>query len=144
VRGGFEEYAPPSLGPPGWLDDFGVYRTGHATSDTSQPHTGGKHGMCSTDSSHDCGTHQDINAPATGTYVLSMYANANITTGLLGVTVAGTAQATATVQSRGTGNYGTVYRLTFFATASQLIQPWLYSPGSGWVAIDDATLVRLQ
>src|SRR4029079_16622108 len=82
AKGGFEGYTPPALGTPGWIDDFGL-RQGHASSDNRYPRTGGVHGACYTDASHDCGTHQEYYAQSAGTYTLTIFATSDRAGGLI-------------------------------------------------------------
>ena len=68
----FEGYAPPSLGPPGWVsDDF--LRQVPSKSETNQPRSGAQNGACWTTTYLDCGMYQEVIAPATGQYILHMY-----------------------------------------------------------------------
>jgi phospholipase C len=138
-RPGFEEYSVPLLGPPAWVSDVGRQTAAH--SDSTQPHTGSKAGICSTAASQDCGIYQDLTAPTTGTYTLTFYANANRTGGLIGANVNGTGVASSPVQVR--GSYGDSYAMPFTAQAGDVIRVWMYSPASpGWLVIDDVSLTQ--
>jgi len=140
-RSGFEEYSVPALGPPGWLSD--TYRQTPAVSDTTQPHSGTKEGMCSTSTYLDCGIIQTVTAPTTGYYTMTFYANASRTGALIGANVNGQLAKSTGVQVRGAGNYGAPYIMTFPANAGDSIVVWMYSPASpGWAVIDDVTLYQ--
>jgi hypothetical protein len=143
VEGGFEGYTPPALGPPGWVSDNPLRRIA-ATSETNQPHSGSKNGICSQTTFEDCGMYQDVIAPADGTYVLTMFANADRGGGLVGVNVNGAGVQSMPVDVRSVGNYGgTPYTMRFTAAAGATIRVWIYSPASpGFVAIDDVSLVQ--
>jgi hypothetical protein len=139
IDGGFEEYTPPQLGPPGWLSDD--FRQVPAKSETNQPRTGEKNGACWTTDNLDCGMFQDLRAPATGTYTLTIYANADRPGALVGANVSDTTAAFANVDVRGFANYGDAYVLTFTAWKGDTIRVWMYSPAvPGYLVIDDATL----
>jgi endonuclease/exonuclease/phosphatase family metal-dependent hydrolase/regulation of enolase protein 1 (concanavalin A-like superfamily) len=139
-KGGFEEYVPPALGTPGWVSDS--VRQTPAKSETNQPRTGTKNGVCSTPSALDCGMYQEVTAPSTGTYTLTFFANADRTGGLVGANVNGASAASANVQTRGFGNYGSAYTMTFSASAGATIRVWMYSPAiPGYVVIDDVSLL---
>jgi len=139
VNGDFEPYAPPTLGPPGWVSD--AIRQVAAKSETNQPHSGAQNGACWSTSSLDCGMYQEVKAPATGQYTFTLFANADKPAGLVGVDVNGVAVASADVVPRGFGNYGRLYTLTFSARRDDLVRVWMYSPASpGYVVIDDTSL----
>jgi hypothetical protein len=139
---GFEGYAVPSLGPPGWVSDNPL-RTAIARSETNQPHGGAQNGACETDGTRDCGIYQDITAPVTGQYVFSVFANSDRTGSLVGVNVNGQKTGPAPVAVRGFDNYGDEYVLGFHCVAGDTIRVWLYSPATpGYAVIDDATLVQ--
>ena len=78
---GFEGYAPPSLGLPGWVSDQPL-RAVPAKSETHQPHTGAKNGVCWATTNADCGMYKDVTAPATAQYTLVFYSTADRTGGL--------------------------------------------------------------
>lgn len=138
VKGDFEAYDPPSLGAPGWVSDSS--RHFPAKSETHQPHSGRQNGACSVTTALDCGIYQEVIAPASGEYTFSVYANANRTGGLVGVSVSGVTVAASKVAVRGFGNYG-AYAMTFSASKGDTIRVWMYSPPTyGYVVIDDASL----
>ena len=140
TNGGFEEYNPPQLGPPGWISDD--FRQVDAKSETNQPRSGEKNGACWTTDNLDCGMFQDVTAPATGTYTLTIYANADRPGALVGANVGNDTAAFANVDVRGFANYGSAYVLTFTASKGQTIRVWMYSPAvPGYLVIDDATLI---
>jgi hypothetical protein len=56
--GDFEEYVPPTLGPPGWLSDNPLRQVA-AKSETNQPHSGKQNGACWTPEFFDCGLYQE-------------------------------------------------------------------------------------
>ena len=139
VAGDFETYAPPHLGPPGWVSDS--IRQIPSKSETNQPHAGARNGACWSTVSLDCGMYQEVTAPAAGNYTFAIYANADKTGGLVGVNVNGVNVAASEVLTRGFGNYGSPYTMTFSASQGDVIRVWMYSPASrGYVVIDDATL----
>jgi probable HAF family extracellular repeat protein len=138
-NGGFEEYTPPRLGPPGWVSDD--YRQVAAKSETNQPRSGEKNGACWATDNLDCGMFQDVTAPVTGTYTLTIFANADRPGALVGANVNETTAASADVAVRGFANYGDAYVLTFHAAEGQTIRVWMYSPAvPGYLVIDDVTL----
>ena len=138
-KAGFEEYTPPALGTPGWISD--TARQTPAQSETNQPHTGAKNGVCFTSTNLDCGMYQDVTAPASGTYTLTFYANADRAGGLIGADVNGSLATSSNVAVRGVGNYGAAYTMTFWASAGPTIHVWMYSPATpGSVVIDDVSL----
>jgi hypothetical protein len=139
ANAGFEEDQPPALSAPGWVSDS--FRQLAAKSETNQPHTGTKNGACWSTSNLDCGMYQDVTAPITGEFTFTIYANADKSTGLVGVNVNGLGVAAATVIARGFGSYGAAYTMTFSAVQGDMIRVWMYSPASpGYVVIDDASL----
>lgn len=139
LNGGFEEYTPPQLGPPGWISDD--FRQVAAKSETNQPRSGEKNGACWTTDNLDCGMFQDLSAPSTGTYTLTIYANADRPGALVGANVGESTAAFTEVDVRGFANYGNAYVLTFTASKGQTIRIWMYSPAvPGYLVIDDATL----
>ena len=139
VRGDFEGYAPPLLGSPGWVSDS--IRQIPSKSETNQPHAGARNGACWSTVSLDCGMYQEVTAPAAGKYTFTVYANADKTGGLVGVNVNGVNVAVSKVITRGFGNYGDPYTMTFSASQADTIRVWVYSPASpGYVVIDDAML----
>ncbi len=138
VRGNFEAYAPPQLGPPGWVSES--TRHSPAKSETHQPRSGTKNGACSVTTNLDCGMYQDVTAPAAGTYTFTIYANADKGGGLVGVNVNGANVAVSKVLNGGFGNYGK-HVMPFSASPGDTIRVWMYSPASrGYVVVDDATL----
>jgi probable HAF family extracellular repeat protein len=139
LDGGFEGLTPPQLGPPGWVSDD--FRQVPAKSETNQPRSGEKNGACWTTDNLDCGMFQDVTAPRTGTYTLTIYANADRPDALVGANVSGETAAFADVHVRGFGNYGDAYVLTFQASEGQTIRVWMYSPAvPGYLVIDDVGL----
>jgi probable HAF family extracellular repeat protein len=143
TEGGFEGYAPPALGSPGWLSD--TIRQIPAKSETNQPNTGSKNGACWATTNQDCGMYQEVKAPATGSYRLTFYANADRPGGLIGANIVNANNATAAsshVAVRSFGYYGTAYVMTFPANAGDTIRVWMYSPATpGYVVIDDVSLI---
>lgn len=141
-KGGFEEYAPPALGTPGWVSDNPLRRI-PAKSETNQPRTGATNGACWATTDEDCGMYQEVRSPANGNYMLTLYANADRPGGLVGVNVNGTTVSSAAVDVRGFGNYGIAYSLAFSASVDDVIRVWAYSPSTpGYVVIDDVTLLQ--
>jgi len=140
TRGGFEEYDPPALGPPGWISDDAL-RQVPAKSETHQPRSGEKNGACWTTGYFDCGIYQEVNAPWSGRYSLRVYATADRSGGLVGANVNGATAATREVDVRSFDDYA-LYTMEFTATAGDLIRVWMYSPPvPGYVVIDDASLM---
>ncbi len=138
IGGDFEMYVPPGLGP-GWLSDYPL-REIPAKSETHQPRTGAQNGACWTPESGDCGMYQDVTAPSTGTYTLTIPASADRPGGLVGANVNGALVATANIAPREFGVYET-YVSTFTAMAGDTIRVWMYSPSTrGYVVIDDVNL----
>jgi hypothetical protein len=138
VRGDFEAYAPPLLGPPGWVSD--LLRQTPAKSETHQPRSGAQNGACWTPSFLDCGIYQDVIAPAAGQYTLQIYAAADRSGGFVGANVSGAAAASAEVLPGPFGGYR-LYSLAFSANAGEVIRVWMYSPAlPGYVVIDNASL----
>jgi phosphatidylserine/phosphatidylglycerophosphate/cardiolipin synthase-like enzyme len=136
---GFEGYAPPALGTPGWVSDNPL-RAIPAKSETNQPHTGTKDGACWATTNADCGMYQEITAPSTAQYTLILYATADRTGGWVGANVNGQNVVGKAVAATGFGNY-TQYSMQFQATAGSTIRVWMYSPASpGYVVIDDVSL----
>lgn len=139
VRGDFEAYAPPLLGPPGWVSDD-LLRQSPAKSETHQPRSGAKNGACWTPGFLDCGMYQDVVAPASGAYTLQIYAASDRSGGLVGANVNGSAAASAEVLPGPFGGYR-LYSMTFSANAGDTIRVWMYSPAvPGYVVIDNASL----
>jgi hypothetical protein len=139
AKAGFEEYAPPALGAPGWVSDS--IRQIAAKSETNQPHSGAQNGACWSTSNLDCGIYQEVIAPESGQYTFSIFANTDKTASLIGVNVNGLTRANGSVTPRGFGQYGAPYTLTFSALRGDTIRVWAYSDQSpGYVVIDDATL----
>ncbi len=84
--------------------------------------------------------YQEVTAPDTGTYLLTIFANADRPGGLVGVNVNGSAAVSTPVDVRGFGNYG-MYSLSFGANAGDIVRVWMYSPPvPGYVVIDDGVL----
>src|SRR5881394_747697 len=84
-KGGFEEYAPPAWGTPGWVSD----RATPAKSETNQPRSGAKNGACWSTDGTDCGIYQNVTAPSTGTHTYTVWAAADVAGGLVGADVNG-------------------------------------------------------
>src|SRR4051812_12367949 len=93
AEGGFEQYATPSLGTPGWVSD----RTTPAKSESNQPHSGAQNGACWSINGTDCGMYQDVTAQVGGTYTYTVWAAADVAGGLVGANVNGTGVASANV-----------------------------------------------
>jgi uncharacterized membrane protein len=139
IDGGFEESTPPQLGPHGWISDD--FRQVAAKSETNQARSGEKNGACWATDNLDCGLFQDIIAPKTGTYTLTIYANSDRPGALVGANANDETAASADVAVRGFLNYGDAYVLTFHADEGQTIRVWGYSPAvPGYLVMDDATL----
>jgi hypothetical protein len=139
---GFEEYTPPALGAPGWVAD--ALRQTPAHSGSTQPHTGRNHGECATDRNLDCGLYQDVVAPVTGDYLLTMSSNASRGGGLVGANVNGVLAVSNNVAVNGFGAFGS-HSMGLFAHAGDTIRVWMYSPATpGWVVIDDVSLTPVQ
>jgi hypothetical protein len=135
---GFEGYTPPALGVPGWVSD--AIRQVPAVSETNEPHTGAQDGACRSTTDQDCGIYQEVTAPATGSYTLTIYADADRPGGLVGVNVNGQSAASADIAVQGFDDYGS-YTMGFAASAGDVIRVWMYSPATpGSVVIDDASL----
>src|SRR4030095_11953434 len=128
VNPGFEEYTPPHLGPPGWISDD--FRQIEAFSETNQPRSGEKNGACWTTENRDCGMFQDLVAPKSGTYTLTIYANSALPGALGGANVNDESVVSADVAVRGFANYGDAYVLTFQATQGQTIRVAMASPAA--------------
>ncbi len=138
IDGGFEQQVPPALGP-GWVSDY-PFRQVPGKSETHQPRTGQQNGACWTPDAGDCGIYQELLAPVTGTYTLTMPASADRPGGLVGANVNGGPAAMANVDVRDFGVYES-YTMTFTANAGDTIRVWMYSPWTrGYVVIDDVTL----
>ena len=134
---GFEGYGPSDLGTPGWQSDRQIT----AISETAEPHSGQKNGACRQTSNADCGLFQDVVVPATGNYIVTLYANADRPGGLVGVNVNGATGASADVAVRGAGNYGAAYTLRVTAKHGDTVRVWMYSPATpGSQVIDDVAL----
>jgi hypothetical protein len=99
---GFEESTVPALGPGRVSDSF---RQTPAQSETAAPRSGDKNGACRTTASLDCGIYQDIVAPVNGTYIFTVYANADHPGGLVGVNLNLTFDGLKQVEAGGVGNY---------------------------------------
>ena len=144
AKSGFEEYAPPNLGTPGWVSDNPL-RQIVAKSETNQPHqSSSKNGACWATTSADCGMYEEVVAPETGNYIFSVFANADRPGGLVGVNVSGVTAGSRPVPVRSFGNYGVdPLQIGFPAHAGDVIRVWMYSPATpGFVVIDDARLAR--
>ena len=136
---GFEEYRTPALGSPGWLSDTPV-RQSDAISEARLPRSGAQNAACRTDVYLDCGMVQYVTAPKTGTYELTMYANADKPGCLVGADVNSSLGASSWVELR--PNYGAPYRFRFNATAGDRITVWMYgSARPGYLVLDDVSLV---
>jgi len=123
VRGDFEDYAPPDLGPPGWVSD--PIRQVPAKSETNQPHAGTKNGACWSTTPQDCGMFQEVTASGTGAYTLTFFANADRDGGSVGANINGNGAASSSVALRGFRNYGTMYSVSFNAAAGDTIRVWM-------------------
>jgi hypothetical protein len=133
---GFEADTPPGL-LINWHSDRQVF----AGAETAEPHTGRQNVACRANTSQDCGLFQEVTAPATGTYTLQLYANADRTGALVGANLNGATAASASVEVRGTGNYGSAYSFVFHANQGDLICVWMYSPATpGSAVLDDVSL----
>jgi len=136
---GFERGLPPSFGSPGWISD--TYRQTPAFLETHQPRSGLQNGACWTDQILDCGIYQDIAAPGTGTYTLTVFATADRDGGLVGANVNGSGVISAPVSPGAFGAY-MPYTMTFEASIGDIIRVWMYSPAApGYVVIDDVRLI---
>lgn len=136
VNPGFVPFIPPELGID-WVSDRSVT----ARSETDQPHTGSKNAVCSSPDEWDCGMYQELPAPFSGVYTLTLYANADRDGGLVGANVNGSTVASQAVEVRGFRNYGDPYTMTFAARSGDLIHVWMYSPPTpGEVVVDDFSL----
>ena len=134
---GFEGDNPPELGTPGWASDRQIA----AVSETLEPHTGLKNGACRSTTYQNCGIYQDVKAPTSGNYRVTVYANADRTGALVGANVNGTTIGRANVEVRGTGNYGAPYGFAFTANTGDTIRVWMYSPATpGSAVMDDVVL----
>jgi hypothetical protein len=86
--------------------------------------------------------YQDVTAPATVTYTVTFYANANKPNGWVGVNVNGAAKVSSPVTVRSGVAYGDPYTMAFQANQGDAIRVWMYSPAApGYVVIDDVSLV---
>jgi hypothetical protein len=141
TRGDFEDYTVPALGPPGWISDRPL-RQIDAVSDTTQPYTGLKHGLCSQPAGGDCGIYQDVVITESGNYVFTVWTAADRPGGLVGVNINGAGARSQPVAVTGVGSYQ-MNQVGFHAFAGDVVRVWMYSPSTpGFVAIDDASLVR--
>jgi hypothetical protein len=135
---GFEESAVPALGP-GWISDAG--RQAPAQSETAAPRSGTKNGACRSTAPLDCGIYQDLAAPVTGNYLLTLYAAADRPGALVGVNVNGRLAGSVQVEPGGLGSYR-LHGLGFVANAGDTIRVWVYSPATPVaVVIDDVFLM---
>jgi hypothetical protein len=143
LEGGFEGYSPPALGPPGWVSDNPL-RVISAKSEFNQRHNGVKNGACWATTNDDCGMYQEAIAPVSGSYTLSIFANADRPGGLVGANVNGMTAASLSVPVLGFGNYGVApLVMNFSAQAGDVIRVWMYSPATpGYVVIDDVVLAQ--
>ena len=133
---GFEADTAPGLAV-NWHSDRQLF----AGTETREPHTGEQNVACRASTSQDCGVFQEVVAPATGTYALQVYANADRTGALVGASVNGATAASAGVEVRGTGNYASAYSFTFTANKGDTIRVWMYSPATpGSAVLDDVSL----
>ena len=138
---GFESDTPPALAGGGWISD--TYRQTRAQSETAEPHSGARNGACRTTAPLDCGLYQEVVAPVTGAYTLTIHANASRPGAWVGMNVNGTSVASSAVEVRAAGSYGAPYQLTSACTSGDLVRVWLYSPAApGSAVIDDVTLTR--
>jgi len=141
--GDFEDYFPPTLGPPGWISD-NTRRPVPAKSETNQPHSGQQNGACWTPEFLDCGLFQEVIAPATGAYTLRLFAAADRPGGLVGASLNGQAVTLQQVAVRNYGDYAE-YTMPFSAHTGDAIAVWMYSPPTpGYVVIDDVSLTLDQ
>jgi len=135
---GFERGQPPSFASPGWISD--TFRETAAFLETHQPRSGSQNGACWTDQMLDCGIFQEVVAPGTGTYTLTVFATSDRDGGLVGANVNGSGAISAAVSPGEFGAY-LPYTMTFDASAGDVIRVWMYSPAApGYVVIDDASL----
>src|SRR5262249_56213745 len=88
---------------PGWVSD--AFRQTSAQSETAEPHSGTKNGVCRTTTSLDCGIYQDVVAPVNGLYTLTTYANASRGGALVGWNVNEAFVASASVTAGSPGAY---------------------------------------
>src|SRR4029453_13471548 len=123
IDGGFEA-TPRTFGAAGWSGDFD--RQTLAFSEDHQPHSGTRNGACWTLENLDCGLYQEVVAPETGTYALTIFANADRPGGLVGVNVDGTTGGTNAVAVNGFGLYS-AYTRTFAAAKGPKIRSWMSS-----------------
>jgi hypothetical protein len=141
--GDFEEYVPPSLGPPGWFSDNPLRQVA-AKSESHQPHSGTQNGACWTTEFLDCGLYQEKIAPVTGAYTLRLFATADRPGGLVGANLNGQTVTLQDVAVRDFGDYAE-YTMPFSAHAGDTIRVWMYSPPTpGYVVIDDVSLTLDQ
>jgi len=141
--GDFEDYVPPTLGPPGWMSDS-LRRQVPAKSETHQPHSGRQNGACWTPEFLDCGLFQEVIAPVTGAYTLRLFAAADRPGGLVGASLNGQTATLQEVTVRNFGDYAE-YTMPFSAHVGDAIAVWMYSPPTpGYVVIDDVSLTLDQ
>jgi hypothetical protein len=141
--GDFEDYVPPTLGPPGWISDNPLRQVA-AKSETNQPHSGKQNGACWTPEFFDCGLYQEKIAPVTGAYTLRLFATADRPGGLVGANLNGQNVTLQDVAVRDFGDYAE-YTMPFSAHAGDTIRVWMYSPPTpGYVVIDDVSLTLDQ
>jgi len=141
--GDFEDYVPPTLGPPGWISDNPLRQVA-AKSETNQPHSGKQNGACWTPEFFDCGLYQEKIAPVTGAYTLRLFATADRPGGLVGANLNGQNVTLQDVAVRDFGDYAE-YTMPFSAHAGDTIRVWMYSPPTpGYVVIDDVRLTLDQ
>src|SRR5215471_17817949 len=141
--GDFEDYFPPTLGPPGWISD-NPRRQVPAKSETNQPHSGRQNGACWTPEFLDCGLYQEVIAPVTGAYTLRLFAAADRPGGLVGASLNGQTVTLQEVTVRNFGDYAE-YTMPFSAHTGDAIAVWMYSPPTpGYVVIDDVSVTLDQ
>jgi hypothetical protein len=117
-------------------------RQSPAATETNQPHSGSRNGVCWTPAYLDCGVYQEVIAPVAGSYTLRLFATADRAGGLVGANVNGSLAAYREVDARGFRNYGLAYSMSFDASAGDTIRVWMYSPAiPGYVVIDDVSLM---
>ncbi|MFC5407443.1 discoidin domain-containing protein [Cohnella soli] len=108
--------------------------------EANYPHASMYDGYIWPTSGGDVAISQNITAPATKSYTLTVYCAANTGSIYLGVDVGGTQFGQANI----TANVGYApYTITFSATAGQTIKVWYYgnsTASGGWATIDDVVL----
>jgi hypothetical protein len=143
VNPGFEDSIPPDTAP-AWVSDTPLRQT-PAVSETTMPHTGQKNGACHT-ATGDCGLYQDITAEQdaqTGNLLISVYARADHSGGLVGVNVDGKSAITMRVSPGGYQRYTAGFCVcSFSSNPNPVVRVWMYSPAGGTITIDDVELVE--